>query len=437
MDYQAYLIKAIAAERHFWLRIDTKYVEIGNFSAKRKTKILNIINELPPLAGLRAIKLLIINDYGQEGRDFVADLVGKVFKAEINYVVEHKDKLKFEEYLLAFGGISADMNRITRLASIYIHVRRCIGLSDDTSPLLLDIAKQQASIDRQIVATSAAKKTAEQWLAAHENIGTLSELVCDESLFTSEFFPLELVSKSENIPMRAYESYAITKKEVAELVQIANEFQKPYDLNRYLTTAFILKSLAKYAEECKNAYLDIALSPAVGPNKSTKTVIMRLEAALEQKEKEAERQQERLNAAQLNFDKLLKKYTNKEKELEELEEYTATLEAQLVVADSQSDDDFTAPDFTGKKVVVAGGHENWQKNLKERFPDFTFIGAEQVNFDSAITESADLIIFNFGHSSHKMFYRLQNSCNKDKIVFTATTNIDALLRQLAKRDFDK
>ena len=74
MDYQAYLIKAIAAERHFWLRIDTKYVEIGNFSAKRKTKILNIINELPPLAGLRAIKLLIINDYGQEGRDFVADL---------------------------------------------------------------------------------------------------------------------------------------------------------------------------------------------------------------------------------------------------------------------------------------------------------------------------------------------------------------------------
>lgn len=433
MDYQKYLIKAMAVEKRFWPRIDKKYDDIGNFRVEQQQKTLNIINELPAEALLRAIKLLVINENGKDGRDFIADLFGKIFKKEIDFLIKNKENLNFEEYISKFGTLNIGKTDITRLASVYIHVRRCMGLPDDPSKLLQDIIKTESSLDNNFIPSAESEKMATAWLVAHKNIKTLNQLTYDADLFTAEFLPLELVTKAENIPLRAFEDYKFTKKDIADMIDIANSFNRPYNLNKYLTTAFILKSLARYAESCKNAYLKLALSEDASPGKALHAKNTKLTAEITALHTLLTNKQDALNKLQLDHDRLQKSAAAQAAELDKLQDYTEQLELQLLAPEEDDVGSENIPlNFDGKKIVVIGGHEKWQQKLYERFNDWTFIATDQLNFDPAITAGADLIIFNFKYSSHGLFYRLRNNSDKNKVVFTAATNIDALLRQLAR-----
>lgn len=435
MKYQKYLIKTIAAESHFWKRIDKKYDEIGNYKLTQKQEVLNVINELPPKALLRAIKLLVINDAGKTGQAFVADLLGKVYKKEITYLIENKNELSFEKYLAHFGSLNQNTSEKMRLVAIYLHLRKVMGLPEDPSELLQMIIQSEGALDQEYRISPEAMHMAADWLKAHGNIKTLNDLTYDETLFTEDFFAVETLTKKENIPLRAFESYEFTKNDIADMIDIANSNRRPYDLNRYLTTGFILKSLARYAKESKDAYMELALSGEASPNKTAKKELARLQAEIDQLHAILNKKQEQLNKLQLDFDRLQKSSAESWESLEQLRDYTETLELQLVSSEDAvaAAETFTKPDFSGKKVVVIGGHANWQARLHEKFSDFTFVPVDEFNFDVSIIKNADLIIFNFAHCSHKQFYRMRENCDRNKIVYVANTNIDVLMKQFAKK----
>lgn len=435
MEYQKHLIKTIAAESHFWPRIDKKYDDVGIAQMTRQQNVLNVINELPPKALLRAIKLLAINDTGRDGQEFVADLLQKVFRKEIEYLIENKDTLNFENFLAQFGDPDMSTSKILRLTSIYLHLRNIMSLPADESDLLKRITRAETNSEIDFLPAAESEKMAKDWLKSH-NFKSLNELSYDEKLFTADFMPLGVITKRENIPLRAYENYVISKNDVSEMIDIANRFRMPYDINRLLTNGYILKSLAKYADECKNAYLDLALSAEVSPTKKAKSEIAKLHAEIERLHADLSKKQDLLNDAQLKLDKQQRLATSAGEELEELKSYVAVLEQQLDRADGtiNAADDFITPDFTGKKVVVVGGHDNWQQKLRVRFADFTFIAVDDNDFDVNLVRAADLIIFNFAHCSHKQFYRLKKYCDMSKIVYVTSTNIDVLMRQVAGKD---
>lgn len=80
-------------------------------------------------------------------------------------------------------------------------------------------------------------------------------------------------------------------------------------------------------------------------------------------------------------------------------------------------------------IVIMGGHQLWQNKLKEIYPYFNYIDADNINFDINITRNADYIFFNTLHCSHTLFYRIKNNVNngrtnnKEKLIFVGSNNL--------------
>jgi hypothetical protein len=62
--------------------------------------------------------------------------------------------------------------------------------------------------------------------------------------------------------------------------------------------------------------------------------------------------------------------------------------------------------------VVIGGRERWQKRLQEKYPNFTFISADAKNFDTAIFNNADVVLFNTAYLSHAIYDKAMNEIRK-------------------------
>lgn len=436
-NYRKYLLKALVEEKHYWPLIDRAYDEIvDHVRLVRTGPALNIMNELPPKALLRGLKMFALMNSGDQQKvmELQSTLFVKIFRKQIEYFEQQGENFSLLPFLHKFCSDKITMSELLKYASCYIHLRRCADMEEDQSPELAEIFASAEAFDRQYQLSKEAMRTATDWLKAHNKPMTLNELQYEEDLFTAEFKPLEEISKKENIPMRAYENYKLTKSDVADMVDIANAIGMPYNLNRYLTYSYIIKSLARYAAECKDSYLDLALSPEASPTKTVKKQIAKAEQEIAELNKRVDEKQALLNDLQQRFDRQQKALMQEQEDKARLEEYTALLERQLeAVGTEYQEAEKIVPEVNlgDKKVIVIGGHDSWQQKVKEQFPNFTFIGVDNLNFDTTLTRTADVIVFNFLHCSHGLFYRLRENCDKDKIVYIASNNIDNLKRALA------
>ena len=438
-NYRKYLLKALVEEKHYWPLIDRAYDEVvDHVRLVRTGPALNIMNELPPKALLRGLKMLALMNSGepQKVMELQSTLFVKIFRKQIEYFEQQGENFSLLPFLHKFCSDKMTMSELLKNAACYIHLRRCADMEEDQSQELAEIFASAEAFDRQYQLSKESMRTATNWLQAHNKPMTLNELQYEEDLFTAEFKPLEEISKKENIPMRAYENYKLTKNDVADMIDIANAMGMPYNLNRYLTYSYIIKSLARYAAECKDSYLDLALSPEASPNKTIKKQLAKADAETAELNKRIVDKQELLNDLQQKFDRQQKALIQAQEEKARLEEYTALLEQQLEAAGmehQEAEKIVPTPNLGGKRVVVIGGHDNWQQKVKEQFPAFTYINTDDLGFDVTLTRNADIIIFNFIHCSHGLFYRLRENCDKDKIIYIASNNIDNLKRRLASQ----
>ena len=85
----------------------------------------------------------------------------------------------------------------------------------------------------------------------------------------------------------------------------------------------------------------------------------------------------------------------------------------------------------GKKIVVIGGHINWQKKMKAMYPDMIIIDGHLANVDIAMFKNADLVLFNTANMSHKLYYKLIDAFRSNGIVYDYLGRItnSALLEQ--------
>lgn len=93
-----------------------------------------------------------------------------------------------------------------------------------------------------------------------------------------------------------------------------------------------------------------------------------------------------------------------------------------------------------KKIIVSGGHVNWQNKIKEKYPWFTYIDVDNVNFDVNILKTADYIFFNTLHCSHTLYFKFKNNMNvgrnkqdvKDKLIYINNNSLDYFISALEK-----
>lgn len=85
-----------------------------------------------------------------------------------------------------------------------------------------------------------------------------------------------------------------------------------------------------------------------------------------------------------------------------------------------------------KKILVMGGHVNWQNRVKEVYPKLTYLDSDNVNFDVSILKTADYIFFNTLHCSHTLYFKVKENVSvgrdkqegKDKLVYINNNNVD-------------
>ncbi len=85
-----------------------------------------------------------------------------------------------------------------------------------------------------------------------------------------------------------------------------------------------------------------------------------------------------------------------------------------------------------KKILIMGGHVNWQNRIKEVYPKLTYIDSDNVNFDVSVLKTADYIFFNTLHCSHTLYFKVKENISagrdkqetKDKLVYINNNNVD-------------
>lgn len=85
-----------------------------------------------------------------------------------------------------------------------------------------------------------------------------------------------------------------------------------------------------------------------------------------------------------------------------------------------------------KKILIMGGHANWQNRIKEVYPKLTYMDSDNVNFDVTILKNADYIFFNTLHCSHTLYFKVKDNLNagrdkqegKDKLIYINNNNVD-------------
>lgn len=126
------------------------------------------------------------------------------------------------------------------------------------------------------------------------------------------------------------------------------------------------------------------------------------------------------------------------KEVEQIEK-TVTVEPKPQLPASVCDKLERA--LRGMKVLVIGGHANWQNKIKEKYPKFTYIDHENVNFNVNILKTADLIFFNTQHCSHTQYFKIKENINierdkkeyKERLVYVNNNNIETFFELLREK----
>ena len=129
---------------------------------------------------------------------------------------------------------------------------------------------------------------------------------------------------------------------------------------------------------------------------------------------------------------IIKKHENESKDLIALRNYVYLISKGDSNKSYIKESDIDYVSRLGRKVLVIGGHDNWQSKLKIEFPDWTYLNSENKTFSAASVKDKDYIICNTEVLSHAAYYKLMSIKEKDqKLLYVRSNNIDLVMEELA------
>lgn len=91
-------------------------------------------------------------------------------------------------------------------------------------------------------------------------------------------------------------------------------------------------------------------------------------------------------------------------------------------------------DLEQRRVVVIGGHENWQRRFREQFPMWQFLSADKNNFDARCVRNKEIIIVNTAVLKHSCYYRIMaERCEGQMVLYVHGNNLQRCLDELARQ----
>ena len=121
-------------------------------------------------------------------------------------------------------------------------------------------------------------------------------------------------------------------------------------------------------------------------------------------------------------------------ELGEMRSYLYSLSEGWEEGSAEAYTDTKLSEWSERKVLVVGGHTNWQNKLRELFPKWQFISAGQNSLDDKMIRGKDCIICNTEVLAHSCYYKiLSGRERRQKLCYVHSNNIQKCLRELAQQ----
>lgn len=163
-----------------------------------------------------------------------------------------------------------------------------------------------------------------------------------------------------------------------------------------------------------------------------KQKICYLEQQKKELERELEREESRRKKLENRLGQLEELRKSEEKELNSLRNLIfqgmETSDDAAEKLQENHTDDKVLEGIRQEKLLVVGGHSNWQKKMKQCFPDSQFIAADNMNFDSSLLHNKRYIVFNTDVLKHSTYYKIMKLKKKEhKIIYVHGNNLEKIL----------
>lgn len=253
-----------------------------------------------------------------------------------------------------------------------------------------------------------------------------SELMLNQEISKSEFDLflskyLQLIS-ANNIPEELHETLLLSS-----IMAFALSKEYHYTRNEALDTVEKMSHMTNKVEKEKDR-------KRIKNYKSQTNELKRENKRLKKKLKNVEDSNKKISKELNRTQKELDKNKKNEKELIALRSHLFKLQQNEQKLSQEDSDAFTAnkqeyiEQLSALDIIIVGGHSNWVSNMRNPFPDFTYISGESVNTDLSMLDRKGAIVFlNTDNNTHAQYERVVSVMNKNDNNFhyiSGLTNID-------------
>jgi hypothetical protein len=481
-----FVVEAVVQNKNTWRDIDKIYQanKYQFYSIAKKSEWYNhaILAEgdiYRQEYGRKMLGILLYSTEHQEIVPTIFDMLKKNFK-DIYTFVEDSETVCIDDYIKERFTSLDDLNRLSddKISAIYTMIAFFAmnldkPLVPDTEELIMQIftlrmEHYDLSHPQRINYKTLSKNVLNKCRSIQQRIyDNTCPIRCfrdfyyirsaDDEELKNWLDSLDLIFDYEGLsPSVLFDNINFTQQDIEEILStyyVSYKNQNIENASKYLVAGMYIKYFLKAYKEVKKHYF--------ANNKETMYIELQgLEQALDISKKETEQLQSTIEIQQHQIknlkDKLKKEYDRAENkfidEILDLKNQNTQLQRELDEWNTQQEElnalrelafslkqDYVPTKKTldiskinTNKIVIVGGHPNWQEQIKTQLPHVRIIDTNALNFDPEQLKEVDLIIFNTATLSHAMYYKMINYARKNKIHigYIANQNIGMSLSQI-------
>lgn len=445
------------------------YASVAKKNSRFKSRLITDNRITIKLNAIKALAIITAAKDDEKLREELHAQIEKAYKKEAQFFAEYEsaDTVPYEMYILQirkkFDGFNTSDDLGYEVTSIYFYFCRRYGkrieISDESERLMF-----KDTFGHELVAMMTEREYLQElYLQAdfEEERKEFADILPKATAFSkslSEYFfrvstenPEMLalfqtwwdVAALDNLPMSMYEREEMSRSEMEDifniiLLHMIKERLPAEQMMTAILGALILRSFARVYHEAVDTIEQYA--GVIETSERDKKLVedaKKLRQKVESQETLIVGKQEKLNAQQLEVDRLRKALREKEVELVQLQEQNQLLR-QFIQDEGQDDkpraeEPISVEDALKAKVVIIGGTAGWQSAVKERAERYVCIDVKDNAFDTRIINSADAVVFKIDYLPHAQFYRVIDKIRKMKLpVVYCSNNIDLMLKKIAR-----
>lgn len=250
-------------------------------------------------------------------------------------------------------------------------------------------------------------------------------------------------------PLTLFEEYPLTKQDLREIVtcyfdsDLFKEHKDAY-LEPYVIWGLHMRLLCKAYNGAKSIFYKNNQETLFDELKLKEEKLKQISEELQSQEFRLTQEKKALtneNAAIIKENEELRRKMKKmEAELAAASDHKAELDALREFAFKFQSDDLTdtVQHVDYKKIdaaagIIIGGHQNWQKKMKEYLPEWTFISSDLRKFDAYLLHKRKHIVLNTSSMNHALYYFTMNNLSAENSLFyVSKTSCEETLAELSK-----